>query len=83
MELYEVLIPFDESGDGYRFYDDDDDRYIGDVIERWLRDNKVEQYNIEEVTAFESCGYDVSVLCVAWVAANGKLNAYNLLLERC
>lgn len=81
MELYEILIPFDEGGDGYSFHDENE-RYIGDVVEEWLRSNDVSQYEVEEVTAFESCGYDVSVLCVAWVAKNGKLNTYNLLLER-
>ena len=38
------------------------------------------EYNINEIDAFDSCGYSCSVLCVSWIE-NGKLGTYNILLE--
>lgn len=70
----------DESSYSPYYYDEDDCEFcMQGEIERFLRDSGFE-YNINEIDAFDSCGYSCSVLCVSWIE-NGKLGTYNILLE--
>lgn len=79
-DLYFLLAPFDNNNEGYNCFDTDG-HHISDVVKEWLLANDVKEFSIEKVTAFEAHDYCSSILCVAWIEPNGKLNTYNLLLE--
>ena len=76
-----VLVPFENNNDDSYCRYDNKGRYIGNVIRDWLSFNGIEQFNVEEALAFESLGYESSVLCIAWIGTNNKLNTCNFLVE--
>jgi len=80
-ELY--LEETDNYGDYYREYRSDEEAEteyeLKEELELWFKENNVVS-SVEVTVAFQSCGYDCSVISIAWLE-DGVIEADNFLLE--
>lgn len=81
--IYDILDKYyDEEKDCYYQYrrEDDSDINIEDELIRMFIDNSVE-FKIDITDAFDSPGYDCSVLSIAYIQSVSSLGAKSLRLE--
>lgn len=67
------------------WYDEEDynnETYIEDFVEEFFKKEGITSFQINNTSAFDSPGYDCSVLSIAWNDAYG-LHLESFLLERC
>ena len=81
INLTEELTDFENE---YGFDDyiesDEGEEYIGDRVENVLKRNGITKYAITETYAFDSPGYDVNILSVAYVDKDGNIQLDTLSL---
>jgi len=82
MNIFDELNNYIELADGSDGWIDEEDNWheltkeIGNFLSRHF-----EQYDVERVTAFESCGCDAGVVCMAWID-DGNLQTHNIKWRR-
>lgn len=75
INLTKELTEF-ENEYGYNSYieiEGGDEKYIGDKVEDVLISNGIDKFKVIETYAFDSPGYDVNILSVAYIGKDGNI----------
>ncbi len=64
-------------------YNDNDEKYIGDHIENYLKERGVSNFAIENTYAFDNPGIDIRILSVAYEGKDGSIELETFELISC